>query len=364
MPNNNRKNNTDAGEPATLQSELRPPSTLRHPGNSLPEPRFSAHPVLALLASFCIVTVFAASVSAIEQQKNAVNAKRSLAVLNIESVSGRDQDTAALLTDTIRNEIARTTPYSVMEQNSMIALLEEHRFPLLHCSAQKCAIEAGQLLGVQTVVIGAITKIGETRYLTLSRVNVMKRIKEFTVVDKGRIGEKELLLAGAQMAHKLTGEFAVTSPGSTAPENERFDFRVLTAFDKELATVWLRDADKARKSMTWEEANEYIQRLNKEGYAGYGDWRLPDKNELATLIAYMKGQGKNNNIHDLLKNAGFKNMKADYYWSATLTEDGSGLAWVLDMYGGEISSAAKSNSCYVWPVRTGPWLFEERLGTP
>jgi len=62
---------------------------------------------------------------------------------------------------------------------------------------------------------------------------------------------KELLLAAARTARKLMGELAVTLPAAVAPENDRFAFRELTAFDKELATVWLRDANKAGKAVTW-----------------------------------------------------------------------------------------------------------------
>ena len=359
-----RKNSPGSSEPASLAYELRPPSGHRRPPeHSLSMPGFCAHPALVILSVLGMLAIFAVSASAAEQRKFSSSEKKSIAVLNIESVSERDQDTATLLTTTVREEIAKTAAYSVMAQSRMIGLLKEPPFPLLHCSTKECAIRAGQLLGVHTVVIGSLTKIGKTTYLSLSRVNVMTETIEFVVEDKCREGREELLLVGAQMAHKLMGELAVTLPGSTLPGNKRFVFRELTVFDNELATFWARDADMAGK-MTWEEANEYIYQLNKEGYGGYGNWRLPDKKELATIVEYANGQGTRNNINDLFKNAGFKNMKADYYWSATLPETGSGLAWVLDMYSGEISSAAKNNSCYLWPIRTGPWLFDERVSKP
>ncbi len=341
MQKNNRVKNTSGGEPATLQHWQRA------------HRRTLQNQFLMLLVGFCIMAVFAASAAAADD-------RRSLAVLNIESAAIRDQDMASLLTDTIRDEIVKTAAYSVMEKSRMIALLEDERFPLLNCSTKNCAIEAGRILGVQAVVLGALGKIGKNAYLSLSIVNVKTETIEFSVDDKCPGGKEELLLAGAKTAHKLMGELAVALPVSTLPENERFAFREQTSFDKELALVWLRDADMAGKTMTWDEANEYIQRLNKQGYGGYADWRLPAKNEFATLIEYAKGQGKKRNIHDLLKSTGFKNMKAGYYWSTIPSEDGSGLAWVLDMYSGELSTAAKNNKCYVWPVRTGHWLLEER----
>jgi len=365
LPQRNPKNGPGSGDPAALPYEILPPGDHRRPpGKSLSIPGFTAHLTLAILTCLSIVAVLAASASAAQQRNYSASPKKSLAVLNVESVSERDQDTATLLTTTIRDEIAKTTAaYSVMEQSRMLELLKEHSFPLLQCSTKECAIRAGRILGVQTAVIGSLGKTGKTTYLSLSRVNIMTGTIEFVVEDKCRGKREELLLTGAQMAHKLMGELAVTLPGSTALENERFVFRELTAFDNELATFWARDADLAGK-MTWEEANEYIHQLNKEGYGGYGNWRLPDKTELATVIEYATGKGTRNNINDLFKNAGFRNMKAEYYWSATLPENGSGLAWVLDMYSGEISSAATSNRCYLWPIRTGPWLFDERSTKP
>jgi len=365
MPKRDRIGHPGGDEPVSHQVKLRRSSAHhRHQLNCLSMPGLSARPIPIIIVGICIMAVFAASASSAEQRKVSAGAGSSLAVLNIVSASEQDRDTASVLTDTIRHEIAEAAFYSVMEQTRMVELLTKRAFPLLNCAAKECAIEAGRILGVQTVVVGSLSKIGKTAYLSLSRVNVKQRTIEFSVEDKCPGETKGLLLAGAQTAHKLMGELAVRLPGADTPENERFTFRELTAFDKELALFWIRDADMAGKSMTWDEANDYIQHLNKRGYAGYGDWRLPAKNEFAALLEFAKRQGKKRNIQDLFKNAGFKNMKADYYWSATPPEDGSGLSWVLDMYGGEISTAAKSNNCYLWPVRTEPRLFEKRFSSP
>jgi hypothetical protein len=174
----------------------------------------------------------------------------------------------------------------------MVALLKAGQFPVLNWSSKQCAVAAGRHLGVQAVVVGTISKIRKTAYLSLSIIDVKTETIEFSVEDKCPGEKEELLLAGAKTARKLMGELAVTLPVSTLPENERFVFREQTAFDKELALIWIRDADMAGKTMTWDEANEYIQRLNKQDYAGYRDWRLPAKNEVATLIEYAKGRGR------------------------------------------------------------------------
>lgn len=365
MPENDRKSVPRGNEVASLEHGQRRPSAHRlPPWMPLSISGLSTCPVLMILACLFIMILFTPSASLAAQRNNGADARQSLAVLTIESVSEQDQDTAARLTDTVRNELAKSTSYSVMDRSSMITKLRDRSQSLMHCSTKECAIEAGRILGVQAVVVGSLGKVGKTAYLSLLRINIKTRAIEFAVEDKCPGETEALLLAGAQTAHKLMGALAIKLPGAPVPENERFSFRELSVFDKELALAWLRDADIARKSMTWQEANEHIVRLNKQGYLGYEDWRLPAKSELATFIEYAKGRGKTKNIHDLLKHAGFKNIQADYYWSVTSPEDDPGLAWVLDMYSGDLSTSAKSNSCYLWPVRKEQRLFEGRINTP
>ena len=46
--------------------------------------------------------------------------------------------------------------------------------------------------------------------------------------------------------------------------------------------------------MEWGEAKEWIKKLNKSGYAGYDDWRLPTLEEAASLLESSK---RNGNLH-------------------------------------------------------------------
>ena len=55
-----------------------------------------------------------------------------------------------------------------------------------------------------------------------------------------------------------------------------------TVTDGETNLVWQKDP--APERITWPEAQEYIDQLNDEGFAGYNDWRLPAKEELLTLM--------------------------------------------------------------------------------
>ncbi|OIQ50308.1 Serine/threonine-protein kinase PknL [Pseudodesulfovibrio hydrargyri] len=55
-----------------------------------------------------------------------------------------------------------------------------------------------------------------------------------------------------------------------------------TVVERTRGLVWERHG--SRYPLTWERANSHVARLNKNGYAGRADWRLPTVAELTTLF--------------------------------------------------------------------------------
>ena len=88
-------------------------------------------------------------------------------------------------------------------------------------------------------------------------------------------------------------------------------------FDSSTNLYWQKDSGKAE---TWKEALSYCENLE---YAGFSDWRLPNKNELVTLIDHSK-LGT-----DVVSS--FPGMKADVFWSSTSAGE---YKWVVDMTDG------------------------------
>jgi hypothetical protein len=134
--------------------------------------------------------------------------------------------------------------------------------------------------------------------------------------------------------------------------DERFIFSDLTVKDKKTRLVWARDANIAGRRLNWYEANDYIWQLNMQLYAGYNDWRLPTKNELASLVDYTRNERKEYGLHELFNKNGYKNVQADYYWSATtIYTNDTTFAWGVNMCYGYVSTINWTLTNYLWPVR-------------
>jgi hypothetical protein len=112
---------------------------------------------------------------------------------------------------------------------------------------------------------------------------------------------------------------------------------------------------------TWQGSLDYVACLNTNNYLNHNDWRLPNVNELESLVH----AGYNEVICTApstycatntawLNTQGFSNVQAYDYWSSTTYAGNTSSAWLVNMVGGYVSrDGGKSNSVYVWPVRGG-----------
>lgn len=103
---------------------------------------------------------------------------------------------------------------------------------------------------------------------------------------------------------------------------------------------------------TWQGALDYIACLNTNIYLGYSDWRLPNVNELESLIN--AGQTDSSSW---LNSQGFSNVQGNPYWSSTTDATTTDNAFLVFMAGGDKDSTAKtdtgSGTIKAWPVRSG-----------
>jgi hypothetical protein len=136
--------------------------------------------------------------------------------------------------------------------------------------------------------------------------------------------------------------------------NPRFiDNSDFTITDSLTGLMWTRDGFTPTVGacvgvgLQWQDALNYVACLNGNNYLGYNDWRLPNVNELESLVN--SGQS---DTAVWLNSEGFTGARSDVYWSSTNRSDSADFAWQVSMQSGTVTYGSdKSGIAYVWPVR-------------
>ncbi|HXU93185.1 MAG TPA: DUF1566 domain-containing protein [Gallionella sp.] len=140
--------------------------------------------------------------------------------------------------------------------------------------------------------------------------------------------------------------------------SERFQTRGETVADGKTTLVWMRCAigqqwngsicTGAPQSMGWNEAKAAVERLNREGYAGHSDWRLPALPELASIV-------ERQCFNPRMNEAVFPGAPSTVAWSGMEKSGTADLAYALDFGGGAAQATLKNYKGTVRLVRGGPW---------
>ena len=107
--------------------------------------------------------------------------------------------------------------------------------------------------------------------------------------------------------------------------------------------MWVRSP--STTTATWANA---LTSANNLTLCGFSDWRLPNINELKSLV--------NSEAADpaaFLNAQGFTGVQASYYWSSSSYAGSAANAWLVDLSDGNVLVSNKSDINYVWPVRAG-----------
>ena len=155
--------------------------------------------------------------------------------------------------------------------------------------------------------------------------------------------------AGTVKSCAGTGQDGALQMGVSWP-NPRFAVSGDCVTDNLTGLMWTKNASLPNGKRTWHQALDYVASMNSgSGLFGYHDWRLPNVNELESLV-----HADQSNSATWLNTQGFTNVQSDYYWSSSSSASNTGNAWAVDMWDGYVSrrsSAVWVN--YVWPVRSG-----------
>jgi TolB-like protein len=115
--------------------------------------------------------------------------KTNIAVIDLNSHGGLTQSEISSLSDRLRSLLVRTNAFDVVDRGQMEEILKEQGFQMSGCTSAECAVEAGQILGVEEMITGSIGKIGRlyTIDIVLIDVETARIIKSITRDYQGEI---------------------------------------------------------------------------------------------------------------------------------------------------------------------------------
>lgn len=109
--------------------------------------------------SFFIVLFLIATLPA--QENTVEETKLTTAVLDFQGLGITVIESMAL-TQRLSGEMVNTNAFILVDRSQMEEILTEQGFQQSGCTSAECAVEIGNLLGVQQMVSGSFGKIGET----------------------------------------------------------------------------------------------------------------------------------------------------------------------------------------------------------
>jgi hypothetical protein len=151
---------------------------------------------------------------------------------------------------------------------------------------------------------------------------------------------------GRPVACGGSGQDAETRHGVTWP-TPRFTADRLTVVDRLTGLRWSRHADLAAGPVSWEAAISLVARLN-HAERDSGDWRLPNINELESLVDAGTHQPALPAAHP------FTHLQEEY-WSSTTSLYEPSWAWALYLAAGAVGVGQKTaGRFHVWAVQGSP----------
>ena len=120
--------------------------------------------------------------------------------------------------------------------------------------------------------------------------------------------------------------------------------------DRLTGLMWMQAPDTVLR--TWSDALSYAEGLS---FCGHDDWRLPNVNELDSLVHLGKPDATHASVAAWLNDPaqGFQGVQAGDYWSSSLYAAYPSIAWGVRMSDGYVNGSGKGATYYVWPVRGG-----------
>ncbi|EOW9219497.1 TPA: DUF1566 domain-containing protein [Vibrio cholerae] len=162
-----------------------------------------------------------------------------------------------------------------------------------------------------------------------------------------------LLLAANVQASSLCAGGENTAIAASTPSADFSDNGDGTVTHHTTGLIWQRcslgqswdgtDCTGTATAYSWDEA---LAAATQDALAGFSDWRLPNKNELASIVEYRCRKPAINHQQ-------FPNTPSAWYWSSSPYANSSYDAWIVNFHDGYVTYPNKNNNNHVRLVRAG-----------
>jgi len=95
-----------------------------------------------------------------------------IAVLDLQAEEGVTESEARILTDQLQVELLETGKFKIMARTELASILEEQEFKSEIGNNLESAVETGQLIGVEQIIIGSIAKFGKSHNIIIKVIDV------------------------------------------------------------------------------------------------------------------------------------------------------------------------------------------------
>lgn len=128
----------------------------------------------------------------------------NVAIVKMQVSGGIPETYASAFTDRLRFELFNTGMFNVMERNEMDEILKEQGFQMSGCTTDECFVQVGKILGVDHIVAGSVSQIGSLYTINLRLISVETSKTEKAIVVDYRGGLEELATQKIkEAAHEL-----------------------------------------------------------------------------------------------------------------------------------------------------------------
>lgn len=134
--------------------------------------------------------------------------KPTIAVLNLEA-KNVGQETAEAVADILSTELFNSQRFNVIERQSITRILEEQKLQMTGVTDMSQAVEIGKVLNVEKIMIGSVSRLGETYTINTRLVDVKTGALELAQKATSTYGESGLTEAISDLVAKISKKVQV-----------------------------------------------------------------------------------------------------------------------------------------------------------